>query len=316
MKRRTPLLLLPLFVGAALAAHLLIPTPGLAEGTPPRPLPMAATPTTPAPAAAAPTEPGTPPPSQPAPTPIPTSADPTQAVRHALDALGAHHGRYALAAADLTSGRAATYGPATETFTSASIIKVDILAALLLQAQDRGVPLTPAQRRLASDMIRVSDNDAAQELWAAIGRRQGLDAANARLGLTPAHAGQRGPWGLTRTTVGDQMAVLKAVFTQDSPLTAASRSYVRALMGDIAADQNWGVGAAGAPGARPVLKNGWLPGGTPPRWAVNSIGLVERAGHTLLIVVLTDAQPTREAGTALIERAASTAAEALLVRTP
>lgn len=38
-------------------------------------------------------------------------------------------------------------------------------------------------------------------------------------------------------------------------MTAASRSYVRTLMGDIAADQNWGVGAAGA---RPRLKNGWL----------------------------------------------------------
>ncbi|MCM1965707.1 serine hydrolase [Streptomyces sp. G1] len=313
MKHRTALLL-PLLMGGALAARLLIPAPGLAGSRPPRPLPMAATSAAPVPTAPAPTEAAPTPPPRAAPAPAP--ADPAQAVRRALDGLGAHHGRYALAALDLTSGRAATYGPSTETFTSASIIKVDILAALLLQAQDRGVPLTPAQRRLASDMIRFSDNDAAQELWTAIGRRQGLDAANARLGLTPAHAGQRGPWGLTRTTVGDQLALLKAVFTENSPLTSTSRSYVRALMGDIAADQDWGVGAGGAPGARPVLKNGWLPGGTPARWAVNSIGLVERAGHTLLIVVLTDAQPTREAGTALIERAASAAAEALVGRTP
>ncbi|MFF1409617.1 serine hydrolase [Streptomyces sp. NPDC058289] len=311
MKRRTPFFLLPVLVGGALVAHLTTPTPGLAEGTPPRPLPTA---TAAAPTAAAPTAPGTPPP-RPGPAPADT-ATPEQAVRRALDGLGAHHGRYALAVEDLTSGRAAAYGASTETFTSASIIKVDILAALLLQAQDRGVPLTSAQRRLAAAMIRFSDNDAAQELWAGIGRRQGLDAANARLGLTPAHAGQRGPWGLTRTTVGDQMALLKAVFTQNSPLTAASRSYVRTLMGDIAAGQNWGVGAAGAPGARPVLKNGWLPTGTPSLWAVNSIGLVERAGHTLLVAVLTDGQPTREAGTALIERAAATAAEALAVRTP
>ncbi|MFD8636530.1 serine hydrolase [Streptomyces sp. NPDC059533] len=304
MKRRTPFLLVPLLVGATLAAHLLIPTPGLAEATPPRPLSTAA----------APTVPGAPP-SRPGPAPADT-ATPEQAVRRTLDGLGAHHGRYALAVEDLTSGRAAAYGASTETFASASIIKVDILAALLLQAQDRGVPLTAAQRRLASDMIRFSDNDAAQELWTGIGRRQGLDAANARLGLTPARAGQRGPWGLTRTTVGDQMALLKAVFTEDSPLTAASRSYVRTLMGDVAADQNWGVGAAGAPGDRPVLKNGWLPVGTPALWAVNSMGLVERAGHTLLVVVLTDGQPTREAGTALIERTASTAAGALTPHTP
>ncbi|MFI5759356.1 serine hydrolase [Streptomyces sp. NPDC051563] len=295
MKHRTALLL-PLVLGGALAARLLIPTPGLAEPAPPRPLPTAA-------AAPAPT----------APAPSPPSPD--QAVRRALDGLGPHHGRYALAVEDLTSGRAAAYGPSTETFVSASIIKVDILAALLLRTQDRG-GLTPDQRRLASAMIRVSDNDAAQELWTAIGRRPGLDAANARLGLTPAHAGQQGPWGLTRTTTGDQITLLKAVFTENSPLTAASRSYVRTLMAGIAADQNWGVGAARAPGTPPVLKNGWLPVGAPARWAVNSIGLVEHEGHTLLIAVLTDGQPTRETGTALIERAAATAAAALTPPTP
>ncbi|WP_317620281.1 serine hydrolase [Streptomyces sp. CBMA156] len=236
-------------------------------------------------------------------------------MRLALDRLGVHHGRYALAVEDLTSGRSAAYGSSTGTFTSASIIKVDILAALLLQTQDRGGRLSSAQRQLASDMIRVSDNDAAQKLWIDIGRRRGLDAANARLGLTPAHAGQSGPWGLTRTTAGDQISLLKAVFTQDSPLDAASRSYLRTLMSAITDGQNWGVGAAGTPGDLPVLKNGWLPDGTPQPWVVNSMGIVERAGHTLLVVVLTDGQPTREAGIALIEQAAATAVETL-VRTP
>ncbi|MFD5144390.1 serine hydrolase [Streptomyces sp. NPDC058401] len=319
MKHRTALLL-PLVLGGALAARLLIPTPGLAESAPPRPLPTAtapraAAPTATAPTAAAPTAPA--PAATPPKTPAPAEpVAPDQAVRRALDGLGPHQGRYALAVEDLTSGRAAAYGPSTETFVSASIIKVDILATLLLRTQDRGGSLTPDQRRLASAMIRVSDNDATQELWTAIGRRQGLDAANARLGFTPAHAGQQVPWGLTRTTAGDQITLLKAVFTEHSPLTAASRTYMRTLMADIAADQNWGVGAARAPGTPPVLKNGWLPVGTPARWAVNSIGLVEHEGHTLLLAVLTDGQPTREAGTALIERAATTAVGALTPPTP
>ncbi|WP_107084343.1 serine hydrolase [Streptomyces sp. NRRL S-495] len=236
-------------------------------------------------------------------------------MRLALDGLGVHRGRYALAVEDLTSGRSAAYGSSAETFTSASIIKVNILAALLLQTQDRGARLSSAQRQSAADMIRVSDNDAAQKLWVEIGRRPGLDAANARLGLSPAHAGQTGPWGLTRTTARDQISLLKAVFTQDSPLNAASRSYLRDLMSTVTDEQNWGVGAAGAPGEPPVLKNGWLPDGTPQLWVVNSVGIVERAGHTLLVVVLTDGQPTRETGVALIERAAAAAVEAL-VRTP
>ncbi|MFD9303158.1 serine hydrolase [Streptomyces sp. NPDC060048] len=297
MKHRTAFVI-PLLVGAAMVAHILIPASGLAEGAPSGPLPTTAPKTD----------------SEVRPATAETTT-PEQAVRLALDGLGAHHGRYALAVEDLTSGRSAAYGSSSETFTSASIIKVDILAALLLQTQDRGGRLTSAQRQLASDMIRFSDNDAAQELWIGVGRRQGLDAANARLGFTPAHAGQRGPWGLTRTTARDQIALLKAVFTQDSPLSAASQSYVRALMSAVTDGQNWGVRAAGAPGGLPVLKNGWLPGGMPQLWAVNSVGVVERAGHTLLVVVLTDGQPTRETGIALIEQAAATAVEAL-VRTP
>ncbi|WP_435650712.1 serine hydrolase [Kitasatospora purpeofusca] len=239
-------------------------------------------------------------------------------MRLALDGLGAHRGRYALAVEDLASGRSAAYGSptsSTETFTSASIVKVDILAALLLRAQDRGEQLSPAQRQLASDMIRVSDNDAAQKLWGEIGGRQGLDAANARLGLSSAHAGQRVPWGLTRTTARDQISLLKAVFTQDSPLNTASRSYLRSLMSTVADGQNWGIGAAGTPGTPPALKNGWLPDGTTQLWIVNSVGIVERAGHSLLVVVLTDGQPTQEAGIALVEHVAAAAVEAL-VRTP
>ncbi|MFE4513590.1 serine hydrolase [Kitasatospora sp. NPDC056783] len=313
MKHRTAFVV-PAFVGAVMAAHLLIPAPGLAEGASRGPSPASTPPAS------------TPPPSPPSAPSVPGAppgrglategaTTPEQAVRLALDGLGAHHGRYALAVEDLTSGRSAAYGSSTETFTSASIIKVDILAALLLRTQDRGGRLGPAQRQLASDMIRFSDNDAAQQLWADIGRRQGLDAANARLGLTPAHAGQGGPWGLTRTTARDQISLLRAVFTQDSPLDATSRSYLRTLMGAVTDGQNWGVGAAGTPGDRPVLKNGWLPGGTPQLWVVNSMGVVERAGHTLLVVVLTDGQPTRESGISLIERAAATAVETL-VRTP
>lgn len=300
MKHRTAFAI-PVLVGAALAAHALIPASGPAGSAPPAPL-----------STSTPSTPGTLSEQELA---VAATATPEQAVRLALDGLGAHHGRYALAVEDLTSGHSAAHGSSSETFTSASIIKVDILAALLLQTQDRGGRLSSAQRQLVSDMIRFSDNDAAQKLWIDIGRRQGLDAANARLGLTPAHAGQSVAWGLTRTTARDQISLLKAVFTQDSPLNAASRSYVRALMSTVTDGQNWGVGAAGAPGDQPALKNGWLPDGTPQRWVVNSMGIVERAGHTLLVVVLTDGQPTRETGIALIEQAATTAVDAL-VRTP
>ncbi|NML50097.1 serine hydrolase [Streptomyces sp. R302] len=286
-------------LGATVTAHALLPDPDTADAALPRTVPRAV----PAPA------------SVPAPTsvPVPTrTQSPERAARAALDRLGPFDGRYALAVADLTSGRTLTHGSVTGTFVSASVIKVDILAALLLQGQDRGVPLTAAQKRLASAMIRFSDNEAAQELWVGIGRRRGLDAANARLGFSAAHAGQRGPWGLTRTTVRDRMALLKAVFTDDSPLSAASRAYTRSLMSDVTADQGWGVGAAGSPASAPAFKNGWLSRPSTGLWVVNSVGLVEYAGHSLLVAVLTDGQTSEEAGIALVERTATAAVHALV----
>ena len=90
---------------------------------------------------------------------------------------------FAVAATDHVTG--ATYAfHASEAFETASVVKVDILAALLLRAQDAGRGLTAAERSLAGDMIRYSDNDAASALWWTIGGAAGLARANKRLGLT------------------------------------------------------------------------------------------------------------------------------------
>ncbi|MFJ8847167.1 serine hydrolase [Streptomyces cyaneofuscatus] len=298
MKRRSAVAVL-LFLTIALATVACSPGTGRAGAATPgtRPSPASSKADTPPGASAS-----------------PTAASPEQSARAALDALTEHDGRYALAVEDLTSGRSLSYGSSSssDAFVSASIIKVDILAALLLQAQDRGGGLTLAQQRLASAMIRYSDNDAAQELWVDIGRRQGLNAANMRFGFSRAHASQRGMWGLTRTTIRDQIALLKAVFTRNSPLTSESRTYVRTLMSDVIAEQGWGVGAASSANADRVLKNGWLPRETTNLWVVNSLGLVEYRGHSLLVAVLTDDQLTREAGISLVERTAITAVHTLV----
>ncbi len=76
---------------------------------------------------------------------------------------------------------------------TASVVKVDILTALLLAARDAGRDLTAAERAHAEAMIVRSDNDAATALWRVVGRAAGLDAANARLGLTRTVADAR--WG-------------------------------------------------------------------------------------------------------------------------
>ncbi|MFC5215993.1 serine hydrolase [Streptomyces coerulescens] len=210
-----------------------------------------------------------------------------------------------VAVLDLDSGASATYGNGF--FDTASIVKVDILAALLLQAQDAGRELTAAERSYATDMIEYSDNTAASALWRTIGRADGLEAANVRLGLKETVGGDGGYWGLTRTTAADQLRLLRQVFeAAGSELTADSRAYVAGLMGQIAADQRWGVSAV-ADGSGWALKNGWLPRTATGLWDINSIGRVTVAGADYLVAVLSGGNSTKQQGVSLVEAAARAA---------
>ncbi len=209
-----------------------------------------------------------------------------------------------VAVLDSDSGTRAVYGGADATYDTASIVKVDILAALLLLAQDEERELTSVERAHAVAMIERSDNDSATALLAAVGGAAGLDAANARLGLTATTAAKA--WGLTRTTAADQLTRLGAVFGTDpeTELSEASRAYVQGLMTQVEADQRWGVSAAGGEWA---LKNGWMPRTATGLWNINSIGQVTKGGHTYLVAVLSGGQRTKETGIALVESVAKAA---------
>lgn len=209
-----------------------------------------------------------------------------------------------VAVLDLDSGESAAHGDGA--FDTASIVKVDILATLLLQAQDADRRLTAAEKSHATTMIENSDNTAASALWDVIGRAEGLDAANRTFGLTGTQGGDGTLWGLTRTTAADQLALLQQVFGDGSKLSESSRSYLRGLMGRIEADQRWGVSAAGD-GSACALKNGWLPRSTTGLWVVNSIGRVTVDGRACLVAVLSRCNTTQARGIALVESAAKAA---------
>ncbi|WKE67983.1 hypothetical protein [Streptomyces sp. WP-1] len=251
----------------------------------------------PAAAAATPTPkpkptPATEAPSAPAPTPPAPVPDP-----HAT-----------VAVLDLDAGAATPVIQGEDrTYDTASIVKVDILAALLLKAQDERRALTDEERGHAEPMIRQSDNDSADALWKEIGRDAGLTAANERLGLISTTAGTGGRWGLTRTTASDQIRLLRAVFDDgaEGPLTPGSRAYVRTLMSEVLPEQSWGVSAVDAAGAE--LKNGWLQRSTTGLWDVNSIGEVTLGGHRCLVAVLSDGSASMDDGVSLVERTARAA---------
>ncbi|MFF4507218.1 serine hydrolase [Streptomyces sp. NPDC001401] len=213
-----------------------------------------------------------------------------------------------VAVLDLDSGESASYGDGA--FDTASIVKVDILATLLLQAQDAGRHLTASEKSYATTMIENSDNTAASALWRTIGKADGLDAANKRLGLTDTEGGDDMLWGLTQTTAADQLALLQQVFGDDSALSEASQTYLQGLMGRIEADQHWGVSAA-ADGSKWALKNGWLARSTTGLWDINSIGRVTVDGRDYLVAALSKGNSTQAKGISLVESAAKAAVSAL-----
>ncbi|MEU6224326.1 serine hydrolase [Streptomyces sp. NPDC047042] len=224
-----------------------------------------------------------------------------------------------VAVLDVESGDHAAYGDGR--FDTASIVKVDILATLLLQAQDENRSLTAREKRYATSMIEVSDNASASALWTAIGEAAGLAAANKRFGLTDTEGGSGALWGLTQTTAADQLTLLQQVFATsgaDSVLSEASRKYLQGLMSTIAEDQDWGVSAAaggGVAGGRFALKNGWLPRTATGLWDINSIGRVTAAdGREFLVAVVSKGNTTKAKGVSLVESAARAAVSALTTK--
>ena len=238
--------------------------------------------------------------------PPPTSESATAALAQVVDArTEGIKGDTAVAVLDLGTGVTATFA-ADKPLPTASVVKVDILAALLLQKDGE---LTQGQEATARRMIQNSDNNAATTLWKAIGGADGLDKANRQLGLTATTPGTKARWGLTTTTAADQLRLLSVIFTDDSPLSAGSRGFIRTLMGNVADDQQWGVSAADDPGGSEFyLKNGWLPrtGG----WIVNSVGEVEHDGHKLLVVALSDGRPSKDVGIDVLEGISADATKA------
>jgi beta-lactamase class A len=203
----------------------------------------------------------------------------------------------AVAVQDRRTGRAYSY-VATRQFRTASIVKVDILATLLLQANRAGRALTGAEKSLAATMIKSSDNDAASALWRRTG---GISATMSTFGLTSTRQGSDGDWGETTTTAEDQLRLLAHLADPAGPVPGGS--YVLDLMSAVVSDQDWGVSAAAHAGEKTALKNGWYPvsGG----WILNSLGRITDADSDLLIVVLSRGHSAYSSGVRTVEEVAA-----------
>ncbi len=219
--------------------------------------------------------------------------------------LARHPGTMGVGVIDQTTGAVAVYGGGTH-FATAGVEKATILAGLLLDRAATGLGGT--DERLAAQMTEASDDSAGTRLWDAAGQTAGLTAADRKLGLRHTLPGSARDWGLTMTTVGDQLTLLRDLTTARSPLSAADRSYELTLLRAAAGGQRWGVSAAASPGTSYAIQDGDLADG-PSNWVITSIGVLEHDNQHLLLAVLGAGQPSKAAGIALAQAAAVAAAD-------
>ncbi|SDJ00313.1 Beta-lactamase class A [Frankineae bacterium MT45] len=270
--------------------------------------------TTSSPAAATPS-----PKPTPKPTPKVTATPSLQALTAAaqLDAsqtlkalMASHPGiDVSVAALNLTTGASFRYG-STQGMVEGSVVKLDILLSGLAEDDDG---LSSTQGSNAAAMMENSDNGAADSLFVSIGGNSTLNTANQRFGLTSTNLDPSGQWGLSTTSASDQILLLKQLTNASSVLSSQEKSYALGLMGDVEADQRWGVGAAADKGTTFVNKNGWLNlDDDDGLWLTNSDGIITVNGQKVLLSVLTQHNSNFAAGVSLVEALAKAAAPGVI----
>jgi hypothetical protein len=192
---------------------------------------------------------------------------------------------------DLTTGQTYQFRPGVVENT-ASTLKVDILATLLVQAQSAGRPLTPEEQSLAVPMIEDSLDSAADTLWTQLGPAA-VAAFERSAGMTSTVPATDGVWGTTTTTALDRLAMIRTLVQPNGLLTDASRSYVLNLMEHITPSQDWGATGGVPAGVTVALKNGFA---VIDGWQINTTGWVSGAGHDYLIAVLTNGNVSEQYG--------------------
>jgi beta-lactamase class A len=250
--------------------------------------------------------------ASPAAVPVPPShRDPLAAA--ATSYLATRTGTVLAAVYDIATGQMWSLGQG-QPQAEASIVKVNILEALLAELHHHHTGLSEGDRSLARQMIEDSDNSAATSLWTAVGGADGIRSFNAAVGL--AHTspslcvdcpGFPWPgWGLSTTTPADQIALLRELVKPNALLTSADRSYALRLMENVTDLQRWGVSGGVPPQATVALKNGWLPlDDSDNDWQINSVGWVSGSGRNYLMAVLTTGNPTEQYGIDTISQLAA-----------
>jgi hypothetical protein len=168
-------------------------------------------------------------------------------------------------------------------YASASVVKAMLLVAYLSSLAEENRSLTASHHAQLEAMIRVSDNQAATEIYSHVG-----DTGIRRLAK---QAGMRGfsvsgGWATARITAADQ-ARFFALIGEFLPATYSE--YASQLLSSIVASQAWGIPEVSRPEWNTLFKGGWRR--TRRGQLVHQVARLERGDAVMAIAVLTDGNP-------------------------
>ena len=186
----------------------------------------------------------------------------------------------------------------------ASTSKLAMAVTLLLQDQAGVIHLSAGDRAVMYQMLHVSSDNAADDLWFKYGAPF-YTSFFPRIGLTGAQylpqAGVTGPyWGEMTCTANDESRVINYVLDR---LPASLRNYLVDQLRHVAPVQHFGVWGAG-PANHPGNKDGWSV--EKPGWIIDSTGFAgPGARYTLAMMNSLEGEGGYHAGTNTVTQVAA-----------
>ncbi|MBK9696078.1 MAG: serine hydrolase [Propionibacteriaceae bacterium] len=220
------------------------------------------------------------------------TASPTGSIRSQLDDVLTiiANGSNKLGVALFDQRSKASYGfNADYASQSASMAKPMIVLMAQATARQSGAGLDAQRAAQATQAITHSDNDSADALWAYAGGADAYQslAESLKLPNTRRDPG-RGDWSWTWTTPADQVLLVGRLMEGSPAIVEADRQFLWDLMGQVEADQTWGVGTPRSSSVGVHLKNGWVQFKSSDNlWAVNSMGHVSGDGRDYRLAIMT-----------------------------
>lgn len=248
----------------------------------PSAVPVAGGPSTTPPGTAAPSDPSCPP---------GTRWDCAQHKRFTAAAMLAadQPGQLAIVVSDRTTGAVWRTGPTVYADWTASTIKLAIATLLLERHRAGEIRLTSGARTNLDAMLTVSSNEAAHALWTGYDGPSMLERFRSQYGMSSLSVvpGYDPYWRHLRCTVDDLHRLMSHVLDRTAP---EDRAYLVGKLRSVAANQRWGVWAAGS-ALRPGNKNGWAskPGPSGTHWVTHSVGFAGPGER--YVVAVTYSQP-------------------------